>query len=245
MYRQIADYVRGLVTAGSLKEGEQIPSERDLIERFGAARGTVRQAMSVLRAEGLIAIEHGRGAYVRRRPAVRRLSFDRFARRHRKQGKAAYIAEMEAEGRSSEVEVFRVGQDAAARDVAQRLRIKEGDAVLVRSRRYLSEGHPMEIATSYIPWDLADGTRMTEENPGPGGVYARIEESGHVLDHFEEEVSGRMPTPEEVQALRLAPGMPVLHLVRTAYDREGRAVEVCDTVKAADQYVLVYRLPAD
>jgi GntR family transcriptional regulator len=39
-------------------------------------------------------------------------------------------------------------------------------------------------------------------------------------------------------------GVPVFHLVRTAYDTEGRAVEVCDTIMAADSYVLAYRLPA-
>ncbi|SED94268.1 GntR family transcriptional regulator [Streptomyces sp. 3213] len=53
-----------------------------------------------------------------------------------------------------------------------------------------------------------------------------------------------MPSPTEVRILRLAPGVPVIHLVRTAYDMEGRAVEVCDTVVAADAYVLSYQLPA-
>jgi GntR family transcriptional regulator len=53
-----------------------------------------------------------------------------------------------------------------------------------------------------------------------------------------------MPMPDETHALRLSPGVPVFHLVRTAYDTEGRAVEVCDTVMAADSYVLSYSLPA-
>ncbi len=82
-------------------------------------------------------------------------------------------------------------------------------------------------------------------NPGPGGIYARIEEAGHRLGRFTEEVSARMPTPEEVNALRLAGGMPVLTLVRVAYDVDGQPVEVCDTVMSADHYVLAYELPAD
>jgi GntR family transcriptional regulator len=44
--------------------------------------------------------------------------------------------------------------------------------------------------------------------------------------------------------LALRPGVPVFHLVRTAYDIDGRAVEVCDTVMAADAYQLSYELPA-
>ena len=48
----------------------------------------------------------------------------------------------------------------------------------------------------------------------------------------------------EARALRLAPGVPVFHLIRTAYDTEGRPVEVCDTVMSSDAYVLQYELPA-
>ncbi|MGC0331122.1 DNA-binding GntR family transcriptional regulator [Streptomyces sp. SAI-170] len=53
-----------------------------------------------------------------------------------------------------------------------------------------------------------------------------------------------MPSPAEVKTLHLASGVPVIHLIRTALDTEGRAVEVCDTVMAADAYVLSYQLPA-
>lgn len=43
-----------------------------------------------------------------------------------------------------------------------------------------------------------------------------------------------MPAPAEVKTLRLAPGVPVIHLIRIAFDTEERAVEVCDTVMSAD-----------
>lgn len=244
VYRQVADYLRDLIARGDLPEGDRLPSESALIEQFGTARGTVRQAIQLLRSEGLIEVQHGRGAYVRRRPPVRRLSFDRFARRHRKGGKAAYLAEMEAEERRPEVEVIRIGRESAPATAAERLRIAEGAPVLVRARRYLADGFPMEVATSYIPWGLAEGTPMTEPNPGPGGIYARLEDGGHVLESFREEVSGRMPTPEEARALQLANGVPVLHVLRTAVDEQDIPVEVCDTVMAADRYTLVYALPA-
>lgn len=52
------------------------------------------------------------------------------------------------------------------------------------------------------------------------------------------------PSPPRSRTLWLASGVPVIHLIRTAYDTEGRAVEVCDTVMAADAYVLSYQLPA-
>ena len=114
----------------------------------------------------------------------------------------------------------------------------------MRSRRYLLDGKPVETAVSYIPADLAEGTPITDPNPGPGGIYARLEEQGHTLERFTEDVAARMPTPEEARVLALAPGVPVFRLVRTAFDVNGRAVEVCDTIMAADAYLLTYDLPA-
>ncbi len=115
---------------------------------------------------------------------------------------------------------------------------------VVRSRRYLLDGRPVETAVSYIPADLAKGTPIADPNPGPGGIYARLEDQGHILERFTEEISARMPTPEETRALNLPPGVPVFRLVRTAYDTDGRAVEVCDTTMAPDANVLAYELPA-
>ena len=243
-YKQIADHVRDRITQGELAPGQGLPSERALMDAYGAARGTVRQAINVLKTEGLIQVEHGRGSFVRPSPPVRRLASDRFARRHRHAGKAAFLAQLETEGREPTVEMLHLGRGKAPPDVAARLGLDAGAAVLIRHRRYLADGEPLELATSYVPWGLANGTAMTHKNSGPGGIYARIEELGHRLDHFTEDVSARMPTPNETRSLRLGPGVPVFHLVRTAYDTDNQPVEVCDTVMAADRYILDYELPA-
>ena len=79
--------LRRAILAGDLAAGLPAPSERELIDRYGVARGTVWQAMALLRSEGLIEIEHGRGTFVRRRPPVRRLGHDRFARGTAKRGR--------------------------------------------------------------------------------------------------------------------------------------------------------------
>src|SRR5215212_4323100 len=150
-YRQIADHLRSAILSGEIPPGKQLPSERALMETYGAARGTVRQAIATLRAEGLIDIEHGRGAFVRRRPPVQRLAYDRFARRHREAGKAAYLIELEEEGRRPEVEVLEITPAPAPAEIARLLQVPGGSQVLVRRRRYLADGQPMELATSYLP----------------------------------------------------------------------------------------------
>jgi GntR family transcriptional regulator len=244
VFRQIADQLRTAISKGRLREGDQLPSEARLMEHYGVARMTVRNALRLLQDEGLTVAEHGRGVYVRARPPVRRLASDRFARRHRKEGKAAFIVESEAVDATPSVDMIQVREAKAPAEVTDRLGLPEDGRVVVRSRRYSLDGRPVETATSYLPADIAAGTPITDPNPGPGGIYARLEDLGHTLERFTEEVSARMPTPEEARLLSLSPGVPVFRLVRTAYDIDGRPVEVCDTVMAADAYLLAYELPA-
>ena len=243
-YRQIADHLRSAIDSGALRAGDKLPSEAMLTEHYGVARMTVRQAIQELRTEGRVVAEHGRGVFVRQPAPVRRLASDRFLRRHREAGQAAFLVEAAKTGASPTVDQIEVTTGRAPEDVRERLRLGEDDRVVVRSRRYLADGRPMEAAVSFLPLSVAEGTAITEVNTGPGGIYARLEEAGHELDHFVEEVTARMPTADERRRLELADGVPVLVVVRTAYDMAGLPVEVCDTVKAAPAYVLEYDIPA-
>ena len=242
VFRQIADQLRATIQNGRLSEGDRLPSEAQLIDHYGVARMTIRNALQLLEGEGLTRAEHGRGVYVRRKPPVRRIASDRFARRHRKEGKAAFLAESEQAGAIPDVDLIKVNELPATPEMSQRL--NHVGPVIVRSRRYSLDGVPVETATSYIPADIGRGTPIADPNPGPGGIYARLEELGHTLERFTEEVTARMPTEAEARLLAMVPGVPVFRLVRTAFDIEGRAVEVCDTIMSADAYVLNYELPA-
>jgi GntR family transcriptional regulator len=243
-YRQIADQLRRAIDRGDLGPGDKLPSEAELMAHYNVARMTARQAIQELRTEGRVVAEQGRGVFVRLPAPVRRLASDRFARRHREAGQAAFLAEADKAGVTPRVDQIEVSRGAVPAVVRERLKLAEGEQAVIRSRRYLADGLPIETAVSYIPLDLAEGTRIAEQDTGPGGIYARLEEAGHTLAQFTEEVSARMPTADERRCLQLVGGTPVLTVLRTAYSTDGRPVEVCDTVKAAPAYVLEYDFPA-
>lgn len=242
--RQIAAMFRRAIAAGELAPNEQLPSEAQLIEHFGVARMTVRNALQELRNEGLVIAEHGKGTFVRPAPPVRRVASDRFARKHRAEGKAAFLAEADKVGYAPGVDRVRISRETAPPAVAERLHLPVDGEVVVRSRRYLANGRPVETAVSYIPASFAAGTKIEEPDSGPGGIYARLEDQGHTLARFTEEVGARMPTPDERRELEIGDGVPVLLVLRTAYDTKGVPVEVCDTVKVAPSYLLEYDFPA-
>ena len=56
------------ILEGEYKEGERLPTEHALAERFETSRPTVREALARLRADGIIVTRHGSGTTVARRP---------------------------------------------------------------------------------------------------------------------------------------------------------------------------------
>ncbi|MEU8762963.1 GntR family transcriptional regulator [Streptomyces sp. NPDC048659] len=242
---QIADEIVQHIRAGVLKPGDMVPSESELVERYGVSGGTIRKAMVEVRASGLVHTRHGKGSFVKDRPPVRSRSSDRFRASHRRGGRAAYLAESEQAGATAKVSVLFVGPVAAPDEVAERLGVESGSQVLARRRLYFRNGVPVETATSYLPWDVVrDIPELFAENPGPGGIYARLEDAGHAFAEFVETLQARSAARAEASELGLGSGAPVIHLVREAITSTGRVVEVCDTLMAADQFVLSYRIPA-
>jgi GntR family transcriptional regulator, transcriptional repressor for pyruvate dehydrogenase complex len=70
--QQIADELRRLIILGELDEGDSLGHEPDLIERFGVSRPSLREALRILEAEGLISVIRGvQGGVVVHRPDQR------------------------------------------------------------------------------------------------------------------------------------------------------------------------------
>lgn len=246
LFRQIAADLRGRIMSGELEPGDRLPSETDLRAQWKTSRPTVRQAVAQLASEGLVDVEHGRGTFVRRRPPVRRLSADRLSRKRRQAGQAAFLADAAAAGARPEVDMIDISRSTADDRVAEWLGIDVDTPVLVRRRRYLADGRPMQLATSYLPAELADAIpALAAEDTGPGGIYARIEDAGHRFAPFREMITVRIPAEDERRTLDMPPVMPVLDILRTARDEAGRVLEVCHAVLRGDRYAVEVELPAD
>ena len=64
VYMQVANILRARIESGELLPDRPVPSESQLQQEFGVARGTARKAIGVLREEGLVVTVMGRGSYV-------------------------------------------------------------------------------------------------------------------------------------------------------------------------------------
>jgi GntR family transcriptional regulator len=245
--RRIADELRALITAGTLAPGDKLPSERVLAEDYGTARNTAREALRLLAEEGLVLAEHGRGVFVRRTPAVVRLGNDRYSRRHRESGLSPFLLECQRVGKTGRFEVLSITRVRPPADVAHRLHLPEDEeSVLCRENVFYADANPVQRVTTWIPWSVAEGTGLLDEVvPHPYGIHGVFEDQGHVMTRLREEVTARMPRPDEVTALQLPPGVPVLDVLHTSIDEQGTAYELTRFILRGDTGALFYDAPVE
>jgi GntR family transcriptional regulator len=242
---RIADDLRALIETGQLAPGEQLPTISDLTARYLCSAAPVRSAIELLRQQGLAITKHGLGVFVRERPRARRQGLDRYRRSVWMGGRKLLDAEAEDQGLRIDPQMMRfIGEVPAPEPVAQRFGIEPGTPVHARRRTTVIDGRPNQLADSYYELDvLAAVPVLAEEETGPGGGFARIEEAGIRLAEIREEIGIRMPTSPESVALKLPAGTPVADLIRTAFDDTGRPIEVMLAVIAGDMTTFCYRFP--
>jgi GntR family transcriptional regulator, transcriptional repressor for pyruvate dehydrogenase complex len=62
---QVEERIKGMIQSGMFKEGEKLPSVRELCEMFEVGRSAVRDAMTTLKGKGILQVKQGEGAYIR------------------------------------------------------------------------------------------------------------------------------------------------------------------------------------
>ena len=228
-YRQLADLIRAAIAGGDYPPGALLPSEPVLAERYGVSRPTVNRAISILRNEGVVRVERGRGTVVREIPIIHRQATTRYQQTAREQstGRGAFDAEIRALGMTprSDTEVSRVIPPA---EVAQALGLPEGEPnTVIRKRHMYVNDVPVQLAPSYIPVEIAEGTALEQQDPGPGGILSRFAELGYRQVRISERIRVRRSTDEELAFLKLEEDEPVIEIFHIGWTAEDRPVEVC------------------
>ncbi|WP_333770431.1 GntR family transcriptional regulator [Streptomyces sp. IBSBF 2435] len=241
-YQRIADALREAIHSGEYGPGDRLPGENDLMTTHDVARMTARQALGVLQNEGIAESRKGAGVFVRSFHPLRRRGIQRLSRSQWGEGRSIWAAD--TDDRTLVVDQLKVTEEEAPERIASVLGLEPGDALCVRSRRFVLDSKPILVARSYLPASLVAGSAITEEDTGPGGTYARLAELGYKPVHFREEIRCRMPSLDEATQLGLAMGTPVILICRTAFADEGRAVEVNEMTLDSASYILEYDFDA-
>jgi len=245
-YRELASALRDAILGGTFASGSTLPRQEEIAAEHGVNIKTVRQAVRVLEAEGLVTPVRRRGTVVRRRPRMKRLGVERYAKSKWKfEGVVAFGADREASGRAWQPtdQTNEVRTVPADDEIAQALELPEGSTVYERARIVKEDGTPTHTLTSYYRPEDVEGTPLVDPQPGPagaGGGFAVLTMQGLEPDTITESLYTRMPTPEEIAQLELPAGEPVIVLQRRTCTATGRPVEFARGVHAGSRFAWSY-----
>ncbi|MFD9789662.1 GntR family transcriptional regulator [Streptomyces sp. NPDC059070] len=257
VYERIADELRESIRAGKLAPGDQLPTEAKLSDQFGRSVPTIREALRLLRDEGLIEKQHGRGNFVRRprTPVVRdnaRHQWEKDRAREPETKRLETGATEHDTGLTVNDLVFHASYREAKADaeLAEALGVPEGTLLLQRTyrTRYSAETAPFNLVTSYLIHELVAGNpALLDETkePWPGGTMNQLFTIGIELGRIEERVTARPPSPEEAEELELPPGTAVVLLRKTSYDINDRPVEVSYVTVPGDRTEMIFNTPLE
>ncbi|WP_169336860.1 GntR family transcriptional regulator [Nocardia niigatensis] len=254
-WQVVHDHLRELITSEKLRPGDQIPTEEKLAEQFGFSRPTVNKAVRQLELEGLVtSAVAGIGRQVRSKDPItwRLTKFELGAYTDDPLNRIdQWEADAHADGWETRQVVASVEELEAPADVARYLQCRPGTRLLRRRRlRYVHKAnHPEQLAMVADTWTPLDIANMEIDGVAPlraadnvvysGGIYRAL---GFQQVLFSDEITIRMPTPEEAALLDQQPGSPVGQHARTGIDASGRRVRVLISVFSGDALRLHYDL---
>ncbi len=226
-YAQVVAEIKRRIEQGDYPPGSLLPSEHQLVDEFGVSRPTIVKALASLRQDGWIDTQQGKGSFVRGRPALAG------ADRTRPAQNALELPETALSG-----ELVQAGVKLAPAYVTTLLGLEPGAKAFLRQRLLSDDGgEPVELASLWLPLDLAAGTDLASPELLGESIRHHLQARKKVrLDHAVERISARMPTGEEAGLLRLAADTPVLNVIVTAYDATAKPVQVTDLVLPGDRH---------
>lgn len=218
----VREHLRQLLDGA--EPGTPVPSERVLVQQFGMARTTVRQAVDALVLEGLLERIPSRGTFVARprgRPG-------------RNGGLASFTEDMARRGMAVESRTLDAERVRATGGVARALGLAEGAGVLRWRRLRRAAELPMCVEDSYLDEALVPG--LLDNKPLPASLYDELARRDLRPTWAEDSIRADQAQAAEARLLEVPPGSPVLRRARRALSAD-LPVVVSRSTYRADRYI--------
>ena len=203
------------------------------MREFAVGRTTVVRALQMLQQDGWITREHGRGSFVKGRPA----SEVRVSRRG--------LALLDRPETQPGVRLVDVGHVDAPSGVAALLGL-DGGQVLARRSLTVRDGIASDLVTCWFPPELVFGTDLDKETALPVGLRDHLRSvKGLRVDHISERLTARLPAGDEAALLEIKTSEPVLVMLAGVHDASDAVRFVVEVVMPGSLHELedVYSVP--
>lgn len=226
LYYQLKEMLTETISKGELPPGTLMPSERELSERFGISRMTVRQALGEMVKEGLLVREQGKGTFV----AEPKISQSLFKL-------TSFSEDMRSRGMKPDSHIRAVYIQKTPPVVAEALGLAEDQQVIVMERVRLADQKPMAFEISHLPFDRFPG--LDQAGLHTSSLYSLLQEKyGLSIKYARQTIEVGLSKPDESDILAIPVGSPVLFFERVTFDVEDYPFEYVKSVYRGDRYKL-------
>ncbi|MEV5410129.1 GntR family transcriptional regulator [Thermopolyspora sp. NPDC052614] len=223
LYFQVAEQISEAIRRGDLAPGSRLDNEIQLADRLGLSRPTVRQAIQYLVDKGLLVRKRGVGTQVVHGQVKRSVEL------------TSLYDDLRRAGQEPATQVISFGTVGADEEVAGILAVPAGTEVLRLERLRLAGGEPLALLHNWLPLGLAP---LTAESLEKRGLYELLRSAGVRMRVANQRIGARAAGTAEGRLLDERRGAPLLTMIRTTYDDQGRAVEHGSHVYRASHYSL-------
>ena len=201
MYVKIEKYLKELIDSGEIKQGELLPSENKLCEKFNVTRMTVRSAYNNLVKEGYITRKRGIGSIV----LANRIS-DNISNIQ------SYTKEMINKGYSVITKLISLSIVEADKTIKDKLNLELGENVWEVKRVRYAEGSPVSYMITYMPVKMFPNLKKTDCD----SLYKYLEKCGYKISTAQRVVEALISSEELMELLELECESPILHIEQVA-----------------------------
>lgn len=232
LYYQLEILLREKISSGFYRQGDQLPTEDELIAEYGISRITVRQALATLASEGLIERRQGRGTFIAERHGLTSQFEGQFEGVINLTGS---LDELIAMGQKTPVKVLDINLIKADAQAAELLGLQPGDPVSRIERLRLLDGKPYGLLVNYFPAEI--GVRLTTEDLSEGSVLEQLETKiGIRLHKGIQQITAALADPYVAGRLEIPVGSALLSIENTIYGAEEKPVEYVRVLYRSDLY---------
>jgi GntR family transcriptional regulator len=224
------DRLRREIEAGELAPGQRMGAEREIAQRLGVSRSTVRSALDDLELSGMVTRARGRsgGIFVAARKVERDLT-----------SLASLPAYLRRQGFASDARVISTATVPASNDVASSLDIAPGDLVYEIVRVRLADGTPISLERASFPADRFPGLL---DRALSGSLYELLErEYDLVPEQAEERLEVVDAGAAEARLLDAPRHSALVSISRITWDSFGTPFEVSRDLFRGDRVRIVVR----
>ncbi|MED1793608.1 GntR family transcriptional regulator [Brevibacillus nitrificans] len=221
-YKQLKSIIMDDIESGKLSSGDKLPSERELAELYGVSRMTARHTLSVLEREGIVERRVGAGTFItNKKIEMDFITFNSFTKN------------MLGKGLTPRTLLLSVRKEQARPSLARKLKVHDGEEVIVFKRLRLVDDTPVAIEESFLPYLFCPG--IEEHIADNTSLYQVLEDLyGIVLVKAKEYMQVTFSDDSESKLLRIKSESPCILLEAVAFDKTGREIEFSKSITRSD-----------